>query len=88
MRFHLVLDYIIVMLTLIEKVLFIKLFYTNDASALTALRKIRTKNKIKEGRGPVTENGLRRSVKRFEESGNLKNRSHSGRAKLSPEQVE
>ena len=70
------------MQTLIRKDLLIKLFYTNNESALKALRKFRTIKKIKEDRGPVNGNGLRRSLKGFEEKGNLKNCSHNDQAKL------
>ena len=59
------------MLTLIEKVFLMKIFYTNNELALKVMVKFRTIKKVKLGRGPITENGLRRSVKRFEESGNL-----------------
>ena len=37
-----------------------------------------TIQKMKRGHGPVTENGLRRLMKWFEETGNLKNLSGSG----------
>ena len=43
---------------------------------------------MKEGRAPVPENGFRRFVKRYEETGNLKNHFRSGRPKLSPNPVE
>ena len=48
------------MLTLIEKTLLIRLFYTNNGSALKALRKFRTKKKKNECHGPIAENEFRR----------------------------
>ena len=55
----------------IEKALLIKLFYTNNEAALKALRKFKILKKMKERSGPVTENGLRCLVKRFEDTGCL-----------------
>ena len=52
---------------------------------LKALRKFRTMKKMKEGRDPITENGLIRLVKGFEETENLQNRSRNDRSNLSPE---
>ena len=40
---------------------------------------------MKEIRGPITEKRLRQLMKWFEKTGNLKNRSRSGRPKLSAE---
>ena len=60
------------MLTLVEKDLLIKLFYSNNASVLKAFRKFRTTKKMKKDHGPATENELRQLMKWFEKSRKLK----------------
>ena len=50
----------------------------NNKSALKALQSCRTIKKMKEDRGSVTKNELRRLVTQFEETRNLKNCSRKG----------
>ena len=44
----------------------LKLFYKNDVCALTAIRRFRTLKSIKLG--PITTNGLRKMIAKFEET--------------------
>ncbi|GFV14473.1 DUF4817 domain-containing protein [Trichonephila clavipes] len=67
------------MLSAPDKALLVKLFYMNEESAPIALRKFRIQKIVKSGNGPLTPAGLLKLVKRFEETGNLEDRSRAGR---------
>jgi hypothetical protein len=71
------------MLSLQDKALLIKLYYTNSESATVALRRFRSMKHIKCGRGPLSPFGLRRVVKCFEETGRLAAGPRSGRPSTS-----
>ncbi|GFV77767.1 DUF4817 domain-containing protein [Trichonephila clavipes] len=51
----------------------------NEESATIALRKFRVQKNVKSGKGPLTPEGLLKSVKRFEETGKLEDRARAGR---------
>ncbi|GFV68679.1 DUF4817 domain-containing protein [Trichonephila clavipes] len=67
------------MLSAPDKALLVKLFYMNEESATIALRKFRVQKNVKSGKGPLTPAGLLKFVKRFEETGKLKDRARAGR---------
>ncbi|GFU76427.1 hypothetical protein TNCV_106501 [Trichonephila clavipes] len=66
------------MLSAPDKALLVKLFYMNVESATTALRKFRVQKNVKSGKGPLTPAGLLKSVKCFEETGELEDRGRAG----------
>ena len=59
----------IMTLTMKDRVLLLKFFYKKDECALTAIRRFRTLKSIKSG--PITTNGLRKMIAKFEETGSF-----------------
>ncbi|GFT95746.1 DUF4817 domain-containing protein [Nephila pilipes] len=53
------------------KALLVKLFYMNEESATVALRKFRLQKNVKTEKEPLTMAGLKKLVRRFEETGSL-----------------
>ena len=59
----------IMTLTMKDPALLLKLFYKNDECAFTAIRRFQTLKSIKSG--PITTNGLRKIVAKFEQTGSF-----------------
>ena len=67
------------MLTLPEKALLVKLYYQNGECASSALRSYRRRKGIRTGKGPLKNAAVVRMISKFEATGCLDDRPHSGR---------
>ncbi|GFV12372.1 DUF4817 domain-containing protein [Trichonephila clavipes] len=67
------------MLTLHEKALLVKLYYQNEECASAALRSYRQTNRIRRGKGPLTNAAVARMISKFEAAGCLDDRPRTDR---------
>ncbi|GBM32272.1 hypothetical protein AVEN_275039-1 [Araneus ventricosus] len=75
------------MLSLPDRTLLVKLFYTNGESTTIALRKFRTEEGLKAQKSPISSNGILNLARRFQETGSLEDRPRSGRPSLRADRV-
>lgn len=80
------LEFFIMTLTMNDRALLLKLFYKNGECALTAIRRFRTLKSIKSG--PITTNGLRKMIAKFEETGSFHVKRGRGRKPVSAAALE
>ena len=67
------------MLPLVNEALVVKFYYLNKKSTIKFYEGFRIENKMKKKRsGPVTPAGLISLMRRFEETGSLKDRPRNG----------
>lgn len=71
---------------LTDRALLVKLYYQNDDSAATALRRFRTLKNLRTG--PMTTEGLRKMVLKFEQTGSLSLKPGRGRKPIDVTAVE
>ena len=69
-----------------DRTLFLKLFYKKDECALTAIGRFRTLKSMKSG--PITTNGLRKMIAKFEETGSFDVKRGRGRKPVSAAAVQ
>ena len=72
-------------LTLPERALLVKLYYMNQCNASAALREFRSRKKLRKG--PLSMNGLKKMIKKFEETGSLTIRAGRGRKPVSEDAI-
>ena len=69
-----------------NRALFLKLYYKNDECALRAIMRFQTLKSTKSG--PITTNGLRKIIAKFEETGSFDVKRGRGIQPVSPATVE
>lgn len=74
------------MVTLKEKALLVKLFYQNNSNAAAALREFRKLKDVR--RGPMSDRGVHKMIKKFEETGKLDILPGRGRKKVDISSIE
>ena len=67
------------MLSIVEKALFVKLYYKNSESVIAVLRAYRFMHGIRDGKGPITFSALNKVMKKFEATSPLASRPRTGR---------
>ena len=68
-----------------ERALLVKLNYMIQCNASTALREFRSRKKLRKG--PLSINGLKKIIKKFDETGSLTIRSGRGRKPISEDVI-
>lgn len=74
--------------SLVERALLVKFFYLNQCNASAALRAFRKHKKMRKGNGPLSVNGLKAMVAKFEKTGSLKVQSGRGRKPVPQDTIE
>ncbi len=73
---------VLMMVSLIERALLVKLFYENKGNATAAVREFCRRRNLRCG--PMSTKGIRAMIKRFEETGKLGVQPGRGRKRVTP----
>ena len=73
------------LLTFLERVLLVKLYYMSQCNASAALREFRSRKKLRKG--PLSLNGLKKMIMKLEEMGSLTIHAGRGRKPVSEDAI-